>query len=326
MKLRLAPAAIAVFIPFLLAAENGRISRGEYISMWKDEAIQQMVEHGVPASITLAQGILESGDGNSELARKSNNHFGIKCHSDWNGKKVYHDDDRKGECFRKYPDARESFRDHSLFLKKRRYESLFELKITDYKGWARGLKKCGYATDPSYARRLIDLIEQNDLTRFDEIGLDLIKSGGSIADVPEDSREERKREKRSWDRDETLPEVDLTQHRAIKVSDNNIKYVIGEEGDTFESLAEELEIMPWQIRKYNDFSRGENPQPGEIVYIQPKRWRAKADWHVKQESETMWDISQQHGIKLNKLYRKNNLEPGKEPPAGTKLSLRKRVR
>lgn len=326
MKLRLIPTAIAVIIPFILSAGNGRISRGEYISMWKDEAIQQMVEHRIPASITLAQGILESGDGNSELARKSNNHFGIKCHSDWKGKKVYHDDDRKGECFRKYPDARDSFHDHSLFLKKRRYEPLFELKITDYKGWARGLKKAGYATDPSYARRLIDLIEQNDLTRFDEIGLELIESGGVLADVPDESREDRKRKKGDWDRDDTLPEVDLSQQRAVKVSANNIKYVIGQEGDTFESIAEELEMMPWQIRKYNDFKRGEKPAAGEVVYIQPKRWRAKESWHVKQEGETMWDISQQHGIKLKKLYRKNNLEPGTEPAAGTKLSLRKRVR
>jgi LysM repeat protein len=325
MKLRIS--LFLLVLPFLVSAENGRISRGEYIAMWKDEAIQQMVIHKIPASITLAQGILESGDGNSELARKSNNHFGIKCHSDWKGKKVYHDDDRRGECFRKYPDARESFNDHSLFLKKRRYESLFELKITDYKGWARGLKKCGYATDPSYARRLIDLIERHDLTQYDKIGLKLIKDGGDLADLTDDRREDRQQQQQQRaEVDDKLPEVDLRRHRAISVSKNRIKYVVGKEGDTFESLAEELEMMPWQIRKYNDYKRGDKPVPGEIVYLQPKRARAKADWHIVKEGETMWQISQHFGIKLKHLYRKNNLEPGTEPPAGTKLSLRKRIR
>ena len=133
-----------------------------------------MKEYGIPASITLAQGILESGDGNSELATKANNHFGIKCHSDWTGESMKYDDDRRNECFRVYSDARESFKDHSLFLSERsRYATLFDLDPIDYKGWARGLKKAGYATDPKYADRLIDLIERHELYRYDT-NLDLV--------------------------------------------------------------------------------------------------------------------------------------------------------
>ena len=145
----------------------------QYIAEWNDEAVYQMAVHGIPASITLAQGILESGSGQSELAAKSNNHFGIKCHSDWGGESVYHDDDHRGECFRSYDNASESFHDHSEFLKRSRYEALFELKPTDYVRWAKGLKKCGYATNPKYAHQLIDLIERYGLEQYDEQGLAL---------------------------------------------------------------------------------------------------------------------------------------------------------
>jgi flagellum-specific peptidoglycan hydrolase FlgJ len=160
-----------VILSFLLAfalntlAEsdpNKRNTRAQYIAQWKDVAIDQMEKYGIPASITLAQAILESGDGNSELARGANNHFGIKCHG-WEGKKVYHDDDRRNECFRKYKNAHESFKDHSLFLQRSRYQFLFDYNITDYKSWAKGLKKAGYATNPKYPALLIRLIEENRL-------------------------------------------------------------------------------------------------------------------------------------------------------------------
>ena len=152
-------------------------ARANYIEQWHHEAVRQMAIHRIPASITLAQGLLESGSGNSELARKSNNHFGIKCHASWNGARTYHDDDKKGECFRVYEHPGASYHDHSLFLKRDRYAALFDLKITDYKGWARGLKKCGYATNPSYAKLLIELIEAHDLESFDKEGLAWLKKG-----------------------------------------------------------------------------------------------------------------------------------------------------
>ena len=151
---------------FQLSAQN--MTRNEYVDKYKDEAIYQMKKYKIPASITLAQGILESGDGNSELAKKSNNHFGIKCHSDWEGDRVYHDDDKKNECFRKYNKVRDSFDDHSEFLLRPRYASLFEYALTDYKSWAKGLKKAGYATNPNYAKHLIKIIEENELHKLDD--------------------------------------------------------------------------------------------------------------------------------------------------------------
>lgn len=151
---------------FQLSAQN--MTRNEYIDKYKDEAIYQMKKYKIPASITLAQGILESGDGNSELAKKSNNHFGIKCHSDWEGERVYHDDDKKNECFRKYNKVRDSYDDHSEFLLRPRYASLFEYALTDYKSWAKGLKKAGYATNPYYAKHLIKIIEENELHKLDD--------------------------------------------------------------------------------------------------------------------------------------------------------------
>jgi len=144
-----------------------------YIGNYKDIAIDKMVNYKIPASITLAQGILESGNGLSTLAKKSNNHFGIKCHSGWKGKKVYHDDDKRGECFRKYDNPEGSFNDHSKFLTGRgRYEFLFDLEPDDYKGWAKGLKKAGYATDRKYPKKLIAFIENFELYKYDDLVLD----------------------------------------------------------------------------------------------------------------------------------------------------------
>ena len=166
---------VGVFILLLCSSldlpgqpDGERLTAEQYIEQWKEVAVRKMKEHGIPASITLAQGLLESGNGNSKLAREANNHFGIKCTPDWTGGKSYHDDDKKDDCFRKYKDAAQSYEDHAKFLQKPRYASLFELKPTDYEGWARGLKKAGYATDPAYPQKLISLIERyrlNDLDR-----------------------------------------------------------------------------------------------------------------------------------------------------------------
>lgn len=300
-------------------ANESRISRSQYIAQWKDVAIENMVNHGIPASITLAQGILESGDGNSELARKSNNHFGIKCHSDWKGKKVYHDDDAKGECFRKYDDARESFADHSVFLKKPRYAGLFELDITDYKGWAHGLKKAGYATNPKYATRLIEIIEQNNLTQYDLDGLAQMTSGTPTVQA-NSSRKNRANARR--DRDDSFGTIDLTAKRSVELSRNRIKYTYGKDGDSFESIAEELDMMAWQIRKYNDFARNHKIKAGEIIYLQPKRARASESSHTVQEGESLWDISQRYGIKMKQLIKRNGLAEGQQPTPGAVLKLR----
>lgn len=282
-----------------------RISRSEYIEKYKEEAIREMHRSGVPASITLAQGILESGDGNSPLARYAKNHFGIKCHTEWDGPTFHKDDDRKDECFRKYYDVYESYKDHSDFLMGRsRYSNLFKLKITDYKGWAKGLKKAGYATNPKYDDLLIKLIEQNDLAKYDRLGK-----------TPPKKVKAKKKDKGA--------EVKKV-NRNIKVHDNGIEYTIVREGDTFLGIAEDYDMNAWQLFKYNDKNENDKLNKGEVIYLQPKRNRGNKKFHKVKEGETMWEISQKYGIKLKKLYRKNRMIPGTQPRAGQKLHLKKR--
>lgn len=283
-----------------------RFTRQEYIDTYKDDAIREMQRTGIPASITLAQGILESGDGNSPLAVYGKNHFGIKCHSDWKGKTMRIDDDKKNECFRKYKDVYESYRDHSDFLTTRgRYSSLFDLKTTDYKGWAKGLKKAGYATHPKYADMLIDLIEQHQLYQYDSYGK-----------VPP----RRARKNRSSN---TLAGTGI--QRTIKLH-NNIKYVKARKGDTFYKITQDYDMNLWQIYKYNDLNKGDVLKEGDVIYLQPKKNKAKDDFHVVEPGESMRDISQRFGVKLKKLYKYNNLIIGTQPNEGDKISLRKKIK
>jgi len=289
-----------------------RISRAEYIATWKDEAILQMREHGIPASITLAQGILESGDGNSELARKSNNHFGIKCH-DWTGKKVYHDDDRRNECFRKYPTAHESFEDHSLFLKRGRYLFLYDYKVTDYKSWAKGLKKAGYATNPKYADLLIRLIEENNLHEYDKQALSK-NYNPSKPSKPAKSKPSA---------DGSIV-ITLDRGKNIHVSDNNIKYIITETVTTPEKIASEMDMGRWQISKYNDLNKREKIEEGTRIYIQPKRNKSKKhSTHTVATGETLHSISQLYGVKEKRILRYSGLPKGHKVKPGEVLKLRR---
>lgn len=283
-----------------------RISRSEYIEKYKDDAIQEMHHSGVPASITLAQGILESGDGNSPLALYANNHFGIKCHNSWKGETFIMDDDEKNECFRKYNSAYESFKDHSEFLTSRsRYASLFELNITDYKGWAKGLKAAGYATNPKYADLLIALIEKHELYRFD-----------NYAKVPSKQLAKNK----------TSSVLAESQSKRVVKLRNNIKYTFVSDGDDVASIAADFDMNTWQIYKYNDLNKSDKLISGEIIYLQPKRNKATEEFHTVKGGETMREIAQMHGIKLKQLYKKNNLIVCTQPQAGQKLSLRKKLK
>jgi LysM repeat protein len=281
------------------------MTRLQYFEKFHDMAIDEMHRSGVPASITLAQGALESGDGNSSLAREANNHFGIKCHDDWTGRKVYQDDDSRDECFRKYPSVEDSYRDHTDYLKsKSRYAFLFELKLTDYKGWARGLKKAGYATSPSYADRLIKIIEDFGLSRYDDMV------------IPE-AQEHRK--SRHTNEKVNMREV---------LETNRVKYVRAVPGDTYGTITKELGKLDWEIPEYNDAAAGDSIVPGQVVYIQPKRNRAQPGnkEHVFKTGETMRMVSQLYAIKLERLYKLNNLKPGTQPETGTKLQLRKALK
>lgn len=285
-------------------------TRDQYTEKYKAIAIKQMQEHGVPASIILAQGMLESDNGNSTLAVKANNHFGIKCHKAWNGPKVYHDDDAKGECFRKYKSAESSFQDHSEFLRGgRRYAFLFDLEPTDYKGWAKGLKQAGYATNPRYAEMLIKIIEDNKLYLLDR-GVDIkiespTKGMGQLVDADNFS-------------------IDMFNQREVYIR-NRAKYIKVREKDTYQSLTKELELMPWQLAKYNDIERNAKLTVGQEIYVQPKRRKAEVNhpFHVAEEGETMYSISQLYAIKLKSLYGKNRMTQGEEPEVGQKIYLRK---
>ena len=280
------------------------ISREQYIAIWKDVAVQNMIEYKIPASITLAQGILESGFGNSDLARKANNHFGIKCH-DWTGAKFFKDDDKKDECFRSYNDASESYRDHSLFLTGRsRYASLFELKPTDYKGWARGLKKAGYATNPKYADLLIDLIEKNELHKFDELGHGVTRANDREV-------------KPSKNTPLAIKPVNTAGANTVAVSatrsvlkKNNVKYVVAKKGDTYYRIAKEFEMGLWQLYRYNDFDQKKDVlEVGDIIYLQPKRGKSmsKDVRLVADGVKSLRQYSQEEGVKLDKLLKKNNV-------------------
>ncbi len=292
---------------FVVQAQSGnKMTREEYILAYKDIAIAEMNRSGIPASITLAQGMIESDNGNSRLAVKANNHFGIKCHG-WKGKKIYHDDDERNECFRKYKNAAESYTDHTDFLMNSpRYNFLFYLDQTDYKGWAKGLKKVGYATSPAYADALIRVIEENGLYKYDDPA----------------RRRRRTDEITQADIEDFTVEI---PHRRI-LTRNRINYIIVQEGDTYKGLSEELDMMPFELAKYNEIERNSKLVTGQALYIQPKRNKASVEfrYHTVEEGETMYEISQMYGIKLHKLYQKNLMKEGTEPEPGDVLWLRKK--
>ncbi|MFV0591248.1 MAG: glucosaminidase domain-containing protein [Draconibacterium sp.] len=302
---------LAVLLLFISTSVfSQKLTRQEYINRYQLLAIEEMNRSGVPASITMAQGILESGNGNSELARLSNNHFGIKCKTGWKGKKVYYDDDRRNECFRKYTSVEESYIDHTNFLMDNpRYASLFQLDHTDYKGWSRGLKKAGYATAHDYDKRLIKIIEDHKLHR-----LDLKMTFSEIS-----SFEQRSMGNRGISNSLTINAYQ--SHDVIKM--NRIKAVVARKGDTFEMLAQEFGLNDWELYKFNDHRPGYRPSPNEIVYIKPKKNKSKTKTaHRVQEGESMHYVSQMYGVKLKSLCRRNGMNPGQMPQIGQVIKLR----
>ena len=266
----------------------------DYIKKYRELAVEEMKKYHIPASITLAQGLLESGAGQSSLARKSNNHFGIKCGSDWNGKTVSHDDDARGECFRAYKHPKDSYEDHSKFLAGRpRYASLFKLNITDYKGWAKGLKKAGYATNPRYADQLIGIIELYELHKYDE------------------------KNYLKWIKKNPNP------HQTYIA--NDLLYIVVRAGDSWKSISKEFDISQKKLRKYNDLYKGYALQVGDILYLEKKNKKADKEHivHVLRAGESMYSISQKYGIRLKNLYKLNKMdEDDPAPEVGTILRLR----
>ncbi|HLN19906.1 MAG TPA: glucosaminidase domain-containing protein [Bacteroidales bacterium] len=293
----------------------------DYVNTYKDIAIKEMKRTGVPASITLAQGMIESNYGRSTLSRTANNHFGIKCHNGWTGASVRQDDDSKNECFRKYSSASESFEDHSDFLKTgSRYSFLFELPPTDYKSWARGLKKAGYATNPDYADMLIRKIEENNLMIFD-----------TDAVAGKKKSQEKIQDQKSVYAGDVAGNVAMASSgnevpaRIPRIQEKNrIQYIIVKDGETRETIEREFSLLKWELPRYNELSEDFQVTPGQILYLQPKRDKAEpgVNTYKSVKDDTMYLISQKFGIKTKSLYELNRMEPGKEPEPGTTIWLR----
>ena len=309
-----------IFVCFILAGGllaqqsdyPARVSR--YIEKYQNIAVKEMMVYRIPASITLAQGILESSAGTSKLATEANNHFGIKCHKEWIGKSYYQDDDEKHECFRKYEDPIESFRDHSYFLTLReRYKGLFELEVTDYQGWANGLKAAGYATNPAYAVMLVNIIEKYSLARFDQTGFSSL-FGDSLENLKDDKARE------AW-----LSSFVVVGNgpNGRKIYENNrLRLTLARKGDNLKKIAGDFDISPKHLAGYNDMGGNTSLKPGQPVYLESKRRKAAASSHVVKGRETLFTISQMYGIKLKMLYKRNDIPEGMEPPKGKLLQLR----
>jgi hypothetical protein len=279
-----------------LSSESTEITKLQYAENYKDIAIKQMQLYKIPASITLAQGILESGSGNSALAKKYNNHFGIKCHSDWSGEKAYFDDDTKNECFRAYSNAEDSYLDHSLFLTKHsRYKSLFLLNISDYKGWANGLKAAGYATSPNYANALINLIEEMQLNALDlkPIAFNPIKTN--------------------------ILTTEKCNHA------NHVMYITAVKGDSYYKISKRHNITLRQLHKYNEqFPTKDILEEGSIIYLGPRRNHSRTHkFVVLDQSMTLRELAQKEAVKLKPMMRKNQISsPDEQLPKGEKIILR----
>jgi LysM repeat protein len=292
-----------------------------YIDQYHKIAQKQQREHGVPASITLAQGLLESGAGQSYLSKSSNNHFGIKC-SDWQGEKIYYDDDTKDECFRKYSQVLDSYEDHCAFLKTRpRYASLFELKPTDYEGWAFGLKKAGYATDPTYAYKLISIVENYSLHKFDIEEAYAKNSTVSEAKLKTNSKTSPKR----------IIEENTTSIGFVKASTthelkrvNGVIFVTATAGDSFGTIADEFNIGEARLRRYNDVDSYAKLAAGDRVFLAIKKDKAENGYptHRILYGESMRSISQDYAVKVTALYKLNNMPFEEGAKLGQVLVLR----
>jgi hypothetical protein len=305
----------------LTATSTRSLTEETYIDNFKDIAVSEMKRTGIPASITLAQGMIESDYGRSTLAREANNHFGIKCHNDWSGPKVYHNDDKRNECFRKYSKPEDSFHDHSEFLKSgSRYGFLFGLSSTDYKAWARGLKKAGYATNPEYANMLIRKIEEENLHYYD--------NGYKPEAVSMVNQLPVKESVVVRDTDSNVSPVNENNMVSARVSrvmeNNNLRYIVVRDGDTREKLEEEFQLLHWELPRYNELSNDFHITPGQILYLQPKRDKAVSgnEFHNTAQGDNMYLISQRYGIKLKSLYKMNRMQEESEPEPGSTIWLR----
>ena len=308
---------ISTFLAVASFAQN--ITVQQYIATYKDIAIAEMKRSGIPASVTLAQGILETESGNSELVKKSNNHFGIKCKSNWTGESVSHTDDAPNECFRKYNSAEESYRDHSDFLRNNsRYAALFSLQPNDYKGWANGLKKAGYATNPRYPQILINNIETNNLQQFDDPNGTVVFANASIMDS-------LKQEKIIAIAPTTEDEITLeknTKSRKGKSLFNKLRAVYAVKGTSLLAIASQEDIALAKLMDYNDIKEDGLLKEGQWIYLERKPKQGNRDFYIAAQNESLYDIAQNNAVQLQYLMEYNQLPANAVVKAGTRIKLR----
>lgn len=328
---------------YLSAQQLVNSDYGAYIKQYKSTAIREMQMYKIPASITLAQGMIESGCGKSKLALNTSNHFGIKCQNDWPGDTYLHDDDAKNECFRRYNSVDESFRDHSIFLTTRsRYSALFTLPLNDYKGWAYGLKKAGYATNPDYANILIRLIETNKLYLLDDSLIDTEETTVKETAVVESKSEKNKTAKKVIVPDNgpknkegriifrnnyKMPvasafEPLYTSDMGRKVYQNcGVPFIFAKKDDTWLTIAKEFKIFSFQVFRQNDLLESDHIIPGQMLYLESKKKKNPESVYKVKNGDSMYSISQEKCIKLAQLLKYNKFKPGDEPKPGSEVKL-----
>lgn len=314
---KIIPPIILCFLA--LAAQAQKMTTEEYIKAYKDLAIENMQLKKVPASITLAQGILESGNGNSNLARFANNHFGIKCHN-WTGDTYHQDDDAPNECFRKYKTVLDSYKDHADFLSgKERYAALFQLELTDYKGWARGLKSAGYATSPTYADQLISLIERYKLYEYDQNGGPVVTQNNNNTTNSNTNNNTHNGNNTSNTNNQEPP---VKKGELVYI--NGLKAIKVGKGQTKGSIATDFELRVQQVEKYNELGELDEVHEGQIIFLEPKRGVAANgnDYHIVKAGDTFYSIAHSYGMKTDALLKKNRLWYGSSLKPGDKLWLR----
>lgn len=309
-------------------AQKAKMTRSEYITKYAKLAVSEMQRTGIPASITLAQACLESDNGNSELSVASNNHFGIKCHSTWQGERYYHDDDAKGECFRVYGQVYDSYVDHSNFLRNgQRYAFLFDFEKGDYVSWAYGLKRAGYATNPNYPKLLIKIIEDNQLHTYDAMTQNMF-----VKKTPAEEQQTKVvkvvapaptiEAPTPW-----TSEPIATKHGKNVYKNNGKKFVILDKGETMYAVSRKFSIPMWKLYDMNDFKAGQNLPEGTVVYIEYKSLRASNKYmtHTVRDGETFYTISQLYGIRAVRLARVNKSDVENILEVGSNIYVRKYV-
>lgn len=311
----------------LTAAAQGSPDVVAYIAQYRDAAIREMERTSVPAAITLAQGIHESQAGQSDLVQRSNNHFGIKCKSNWTGESVYHDDDKRGECFRKYESAADSYRDHSDFLRdNKRYAFLFDLDPEDYKAWAYGLKKAGYATNPRYPQLLIHLIEDYHLEDYTLVALgkmdrqevyarnDQFAKPGAETGVEADDD--------AAVAADPIPRLVQPDYPAGVFMINNARVTFVQKGTSFLLLAKEFDVPLSRIFEFNELQEKETLERDQLIFLQRKRKTGHNDTHKVAAGESLYDIAQAEGMRLESLMAFNYLGKNMQPAPGETLYLK----